>query len=300
MTLHRSHLALLNLLKPASFLIGTILVLQPMARAGDEDTTKVAKDVIQQPPAAPKFFFEAGAAGEFDYHATKFISDGSADFGTAGGSALPAKIQSRDFTSTHDIAAIDGRLQAGYIVNPFISLYSMFSYSHSSGDDSRRLGSVTDVNGAFGAVGGRYDLYGDIGKYQSYTGSLGARITLPRTILDFIHAPKFIFPYVNFSVGGKYLDKQQVRFYSGGVDAVDTSIDLYKDSWVLTSEGGLGYELRLARNFSINLDSNYGYDSKPERGDRDLSGSSTSSFQGINKGGDRFYSSFGLTAVFKF
>ena len=270
-------------------------------RAGETDRSKEAKNVIEQPVRDPRFFVEIGGAGEFDFHATKFISNGSADFGVVGAYSLPTKIQSRNFTSAHETPAIDARGRVGYIVNPFLSVYTMFSFSHAEGDDSRRLGSITDRNGAFGAVGGRYDLYADVGQYQSYSGSLGGRLTLPRTILDLVHAPKFITPYLNFSAGGKYVESQHVRFFGDGrTPLVNTTIDLYDNSWVFTGEGGLGYELKFARNFSVNIDSNYGYDTKPSRGDRRLNGPNNSGFNGVNNSGDRFYSSFGATAVFKF
>jgi hypothetical protein len=285
--------------KTGLFLLAMTLAAGSALRAGPEDATKET-NVIQQPPAEDKFFVEVGAAGEFDYHATKFISNGSANFGAVGLYGLPAQIQSRDFSSTHDVATVDGRLRLGYIINPILTVYTMFSYSHAGGNDSRALGTVTDPSGAFGPAGGRYGLYGDVGQYQSYSGSLGGRVTLPRTILDFIHAPKFIIPYVNFSAGAKYLDSQHVRFYSEGIDAVDTTIDLYGKSWVFTGEGGLGYELKVARNFSVNVDSNYGYDSKPDNSGRILSGATPIGYSGIDKGGDRFYSSVGLTAAFKF
>lgn len=285
--------------KTSLFLFALTLASGCVLRAGEEDVTK-EKSVIEQPQSEARFSMEAGAAGEFDYHATKFISDGSADFGVAGLYGLPAKIQSRDFSSTHDVAAVDGRLRLGYIISPIFTVYTMFSYSHSGGDNSRALGSVTDTDGAFGVAGGRYNLYGDVSQYQAFSGSLGGRVTLPRTILDFIHAPKFITPYVNFSAGGKYLDSQHVRFYSGRIGAVNTTIELYDNSWVLTSEAGLGYELKVSRNFSVNVESNYGYDTKPDRSGSILSGPTPIGYSGINKGGDRFYSSYGLSAKFKF
>ncbi len=271
------------------------------ASAGSDGTPKdPGASIIQQVPFRPKFFVEAGAAGEFDEQVEKFITNGSADFGPAGIGGLPGKIQSRDFNAAHDAGTVDGRFRLGYIVSQYVSIYTMFSYSHSGGNSSRSLGFVTDVNGRFGPVGNRYDLYGDVGQYQSFSQSLGARISLPRTILDAIHAPKFITPYFNISAGGKYVDKQNVRFYTAGIDAVDTTEELYRDSWVFTVEGGLGYEFKLAQNFSINLDSNYGYDTKPGRGGQTVGGSKPSGSRGINKGGDRFYSTVGLSAVFKF
>jgi hypothetical protein len=290
--------------KTYSLLLAAFVATLSCAQAGPEDTASskdVNKNVIEKPVTEPKFYVEIGAAGEFDFHATKFISNGNADFGVVGAYALPARIQSRDFTSAHDAAAVDGRVNFGYIVNPLISVYGGFVYTHDDGDHSRRLGTVIDQNGAFGVAGGKYDLYGDLGQYQSYAGITGVKFTLPRTILDFIHAPKFISPYFNASVGAKYIDDQHIRFYSGTVPAVNTTLDLYNGSFVFTTMGGFGYELKLARNFSINIDTDYGYDTAPERGDRVIDGTpNNTGFRGINNNGDRFYETVGMTAVFKF
>ena len=297
----RSHHSFIHTLKTGTLLLAATAVTALCAHAGtDETTNDKQKNVIVKPVEAPRFYVEVGAAGEFDYHATKFISNGSANFGVVGAYSLPATVQSRDFSSTHDVATIDGRVNFGYIVNPLLTVYGGFIYSHADGDDSRRLGTVTDATGAFGATGGRYDLYGDVGQYQSYAGVLGAHLKLPRTILDFIHAPQFIKPFFNLEVGGKYVQEQHVRFFTTGAAPVNTTINLYDDSAVFTVRGGFGYELKLARNFSINIDSDYGFDTKPGRGDRNLNGPNNTGFSGINNSGDRFYESVGVSAVFKF
>lgn len=283
-------------------LLTVILASVAHGRAGQDESEKPAsKNVIDTPVKEARFYFKLGATGEFDeYHVTKFISDGTADFGAVGRFSLPARTQTRDFASAHDVATVGTRFSVGYVVNPTVSLFVGFGYSHNDGDSSRRLGSVTDVDGAFGAVGGRYDLYGDMGQYQSYAGFAGARLTLPRTLLNLLHAPRFISSYFSFSLGAKYLDGQHVRFYSGGVDAVNTTIQLYDSSVVFTSQGGFGYEFRLARNFSVELDTNYGYDTKPERGDTRLNGRNNNPFQGINQGGDRFFQQVSLSAKLRF
>ena len=320
MSLRLNH-SLIPTLKTCSLLCAATMATAACVQAGTDDTSKdLNKNVIEKPVEAPKFYVEIGAAGEFDYHATKFISNGNVDFGPAGGSigipiaaargkqaveslaySLPARIQSRDFTSAHDVAAVDGNFKFGYIVNPLLSVYGGFTYTHDQGDHSRRLGNFVDVNGAFGAANSSYDLYGDIGQYQSYAGLTGVKITMPRTILDLIHAPKFISPYFKASVGAKYIDDQRIRFYSGSVNAVNTTMDLYNGSFVFTTQGGFGYELKMSRNFSIDIDTDYGYDTAPERGDRQLNGTpSNNGFHGINTSGDRFYETVGLSAVFKF
>ena len=308
--------------KTCTLLLAATVAASLCAQAGIDDTATSSKDVnknvIEKPPSVPKFYVEIGAAGEFDYHATKFISDGNANFGGNGdvfpipgpvvlarpasvlgfpgtlAAPLPAQIQSRDFTSTHDVGAIDGRVNFGYIVNPLITVYAGFVYTHDDGDSSRRLGTVDDVDGVYsGVVGGKYDLYADVGQYQSYSGIAGVKFTLPRTILELIHAPKFISPYFGVSAGGKYLDSQHVRFYSPEV-GVNQSIKLYDPSLVFTTQGGFGYELKIARNFSINVDTNYGYDTKPNHPDNNVG------YSGIDRGGNRLFETVGLSAAFKF
>ncbi len=272
------------------------------AQAGEPDArTTSAKDskdknVIQQaPPADPKFYVELTGAGEFDIHATKFISNGSTFFTGAGGGGLEArKIQSRDFTSTHD-PVTDARLNLGYKVLPYLSLFTGFTYSHANGHE-RRVGSVTDFDGTvLGNPGARYDLYASLGDYQAYSGRGGFKLTLPRTILDFIHAPKAITPYFTASAGGKYIESQDIRFYSGTRPTiVDTGYGtLYGNSWVLTTEAEFGYELKLTRNASVVFESGYGYDTKP-------TGGSLPGINGVDRGGDRLYSTVSLGAKIKF
>ena len=281
-------------IKTGSLVLATLLAASLPAVAGDYTSTASSKDknpIVQPPPAEPRFYVDLMAGGEFDYHATKFISNGSAQFGTFGVDNLPAKIESRDFTSTHDVASVNGRLQLGYKVLPYLSIFAGFTYTHSDGDNSRRLGYVTDASGAFGTAGGRYDLYAGITEYQAYSGMGGFKLGLPRTILDLIHAPKAIKPYLSVSAGGKYLDGQDIYLYSGassgvGVGHVVNSgfLPLYDSGWVFTGEASLGYDVQLTRNFGIILENGYGYDTKPERG------SLPGTIHGTNNSGDRFYS----------
>ena len=319
MPLRLNH-SLIPALKICSLVLAATAATTVCVRAGTDDTSKdLNKNVIEKPATEPRFYVEIGAAGEFDYHATKFISNGTANFGSPVFSIanpptvpivaarhentisnpalpyLPASIQSRDFTSAHDVAAVDGRFNFGYIINPLVSVYAGFTYTHDDGEHSRRLGSVQDATGTFGPAGANYDLYGDVGQYQSYAGIGGVKFTLPRTVLDLIHAPKFIRPYFDLSAGAKYIQSQHIRFTSGGgLDAVDTTIKLYDPSVVFTGQGGFGYELKFTRNFSVNIDTDYGYDTKPQRPDN------STGFSGINRSGDRFYETVGLSAVFKF
>ena len=288
-------------LKTGSLLLATLAASAMPALAG-ETYSASAKDknpVIEKPKTEPRFYVDLLAGGEFDIHATKFVSNGTANFSPT--IPLPGLIESRDFQSTHDIGVINGRLELGYKILPYLSVFTGATYSHSGGNSERPLGYVADPTGAFGAVGGRYDLFAGVGQYQAFAGIAGIKINTPRTLLDLLHIPKAIKPYASLSAGGKFDDDQYIRFYNGaagGVPAgaiVDTGrLSMYRASWVGTFEGELGYDVQLTRNISINLEDGYGYDTKPERGN--LPGA----FSGTNNGGNRLYSTVSLGAKLSF
>ncbi len=285
--------------RAAALFLAASLGLTLSARAGEADVRSSSnrdfknKNVIQQaPPAEPKFYVDLMGGGEFDQHATKFLSNGNAVFG-GGAAPYTAKIQSRDFASTHDFVT-NARADVGYHVLPYLSLFAGFTYSHANGHE-RRVGTVTDVNGtAFGVPGNRFDLYASVGDYQAYSGRGGFKLTLPRTILDFIHAPRAITPYFTASAGGKYIESQELSFFSGTKPRfVDTAYGtLYGNSWVFTTEAQFGYELKLTRNASIILENGYGYDTKPQGGSLPVNG--------VDRGGDRLYSTVSLGGKIKF
>ena len=293
--------SILRPIQVGSLLIAATLGVSIAAQAGDETTTTPSKDgkemnknVIQQaPPAEPKFYVDLLGVGEFDIHATKFINDGTANFGTTA-DPFNAKIHSRDFSSTHD-PVVDARANVGYQVLPYLAVFGGFTYSHANGHENR-VGYVTDDFGAAGLTPGKYDLYASVGDYQSYAGRGGFKLSLPRTVLDIIHAPKFISPYFSASAGGKYIESQDISFYSGTRQRfVDTAYGtLYDNSWVLTAEGDFGYELKFSRNFSVIIEDGYGFETKPTHG---VIGSNIGD---INKDGDRFFSTVSLGARLKF
>ena len=264
--------SILRPLQVGSLLVAATLGVSIAAHAGDETTTsskdgkEMNKNVIQQaPPAAPKFYIDLLGAAEFDYHATKFISNGNANFGTEA-APFDAKIHSRPFEATHD-PVVDARLNVGYQILPYLAVFGGFTYSHANGHEDR-VGYVTNNFGAAGLGPGKYDLYASVGDYQAYAGRGGFKLSLPRTVLDIIHAPKFINPYFTGSVGGKYIESQDVSFYSGTRQRfVDTAYGtLYGNSWVLTAEADFGYELKFSRNFSVIIEDGYGYETKPDSG----------------------------------
>lgn len=303
-TLHPFH-SILRSIQVGSLLVAATLGLSLVAHAGDETVTRSGKEskdknVIEQaPPKEPKFYLTLSGGAEFDIHATKFISDGNAVFGgtpyipAVAGNAYAAHIHSADFSSTHD-PVTNVRTEIGYQILPYLSVFGGFTYSHANGHE-RRVGYVTDDGSAFGIAGNRYDLYAALGHYQAYAGRGGIKLNTPRYLIDLLHLPKALSSYATLSVGGKYLESQQVSFYSGTQPRfVDTAYGtLYGNSWVLTVEGALGYELKLTRNLSVVLESGYGYDTTPERGH--LSG-----VTGTNAGGDRFYSSVSLGGKVRF
>ena len=275
-----------------SLLLFSTVCLAGAVQAG-EDYSKSSKEVVQKPiPAESRFYMSLSAGGEFDIHATKFISNGGGDLGVAGVTSLPTKVQSRDFTATHAPGVINGNLEAGYKINSFATVFAGFTYSHGAGD-SHNVGRVTDPFGAFGPAGGIYDLNAKVSDYEAYTGRAGIKLTLPRTLLDFIHAPKAITPYFSASVGGKYVEEAHARFTAGNF--LNERVGLYKDSWVLTGLATFGYDYRITPAFSVVFESGYGYDTKPER-----SGDRLRFVSGVNDGGDRLYSSVSLGGKIKF
>ncbi len=277
-----------------SLLLLSTVCLATAAQAGtDADYSKSSKQVIQQPVKEPRFYLSLSAGGEFDIHATKYISNGNGDLGVPGAYSLPVKVQSRDFTALHDPGVINGVLEAGYKFNDVITLFAGFTYSHANGD-SHGAGRVTDPSGVFGPVGGVYELNARVSRYQAYTGRAGFKLTLPRTLLNIIHAPEAITPYFSASAGGKYVEATTVRFTAGNF--LDTGrVGLYDSDWVFTSQATFGYEYAFTRNFSAVLESGYGYDTKPERSNARLAGVS-----GVNDGGNRLYSTVSLGAKVKF
>ena len=173
-----------------------------------------------------------------------------------------------------------------------LTVFTGFTYSHAQGD-SHGDGRVSDPDGAFGPVGGVYELNVKVSEYEAYAGRAGVKLTLPRTLLNFIHAPQFIKPYFSASAGGKYIKGSHADFTAGNF--LNQNVNLYEHSFVFTGEANLGYEFELSRQFSVVLESGYGYDTKPDRGDERLG-----SFSGLNGGGDRLYSTVSLGGKVKF
>ena len=261
------------------------LCLAVAAHAG-EDPSKSSKEVIEKPAADPRFYVSLAAGGEFDIHATKFISNGGGDLGVPGAFSLPVKVQSRDFTAVHDPGVINGQLEAGYKLTPEFSVFGGFTYSHADGD-SHGAGGISDPSGIFGPAGGAYELNFKVSQYQAYTGRAGFNLTIPRYVLNLIHAPASITSFISASAGGKYVEASRARVTAGSF--LDDNVGLYDDSWVFTANASLGYNWQVSRCFAVVFESGYGYDSKPERSSDRLSGVS-----GVNDGGSRLYSTVSL------
>ena len=283
------------------------LALTPaLARAGSadfnaRDDSKGSKAVVQPPaPRPPRFYLSLAGGAEFDEHATKFISNGEGSLGAVrlGGAALPIKIQSKDFHNTHEVVA-SARAEAGYRVTDWLSLFVGFTYDHAQGDNAVRFGQVRDPAGLAGDPTAVRDLYANLGNYEAYAGRGGFKLALPRTVLDLIHAPRAIKPYLSYSAGGKYVEPTRAQFFSPGL--LDTgNLRLYDASWVFTTDLQFGYEVALARNATVFFESGYGYDTKLERNNSGGNSPAAAGLSGVNRGGDRFYSLVSLGAKLRF
>ena len=290
-------------LKTGSLLIAALAAAALPAFAGDTTVSSSSKDknpVIEKPNDEPRFYVRLLAGGEFDSAVTSYLTNGNTNFALgravpAGAPAafLPGLFQARDFSESHDPAVVNGRLEIGYQVLPFLSAFVGGTYSHAGGDSQANVGTVIDPFGAYGGfrgAGGRYDLFAGVGQYQAFSGIGGIRLNTPRTFLNLLHIPKAIKPYGVLSAGGKYVDDQNIRFFTADPGIVDTGrLRLFESSWVFTAEAQLGYELDLTRNIAVNLESGYGYDSAPQRG-----GGLPVYYQGLNAGGQRVYSTVSL------
>ena len=286
-------------LKTGSLLLATLAAAALPAFAGDtySASSKDKNPVIEKPTEEPRFYVDLLAGGEFDTGNLDFISNGNANLGLPGGAPLIGLFQARQFQETHDAGVINGRLELGYHVLPFLSVFAGGTYSHAGGNDRANVGTVLDLADNFGSPRGRFDLYAGVGQYQSYSGIAGIKLNTPRTLLDLLHIPRAIKPYAVLSAGGKYVDDQNIRFYTDNPAIVDTGrLRLYEASWVFTTEAQLGYDLQLTRNIGVNLESGYGFDTAPHQGGSSLGGE----YQGINRAGNRLYSTVSLGVKLSF
>ena len=299
----------LRSLKPASLLLAALTAAALPAFAGDTYTSTSSKDknpVIEKPTEEPRFYMELLGGGEFDTGALSFLSNGDAarpapalvsgpNIAPVSFTSRPAYFQARDFSEAHDAAVINGRLNLGYQVLPYLSVFVGGTYSHAGGDHRANVGFVTDAAGAIGPAGMNYNLFGGTGQYQAFSGRAGFKLNTPRTILDLLHLPHAIKPYFSLSAGGKYVDDQNIDFYTENHSFYDTGrFRLFEASWVFTTEATLGYSLQLTRNVGITLESGYGYDTAPEKGGLPVG------YSGINNAGQRLYSTVSFGAHFSF
>ena len=291
-------------LKTGSLLLAAVAAAALPAFAGDTAVATSSKDknpVIEKPATEPRFYVDLMAGGEFDSAVTSFISNGFGSLPATGrgaivpslpGAPLGLNVQARDFSEAHDPAVINGRLELGYKIKPYLSLFVGFTYSHAGGDSRADVGFVQDSFGAFGTAR-NYALYAGVGQYQAFAGRAGFKVTTPRTILNILHIPQAIKPYASFSAGGKHLDEQNIRFFTDDRTIVNTGrYKLYDDSWVFSVEGNLGYDLQLTRNIDVILESGYGYDTAPDSGSLPIAGG--------NRVGSRVYSTVSLGAKLSF
>lgn len=296
-------------LRPVLALAAVLTTLPAAAlRAGSpefnarDDSSKGSKAVVQpSAPPFPRFYISLAGGAEFDAHATKFISNGEGTLDAVrlgGGANLPVKITSKDFHNTHEVTA-SARAEAGYRFTDWFSIFAGFTYDHAQGDSAVRFGQVRDPLGLAGNPAAVRDLYANLGEYEAYAGRGGFTLALPRTLLDFIRAPRAIKPYLSYSAGGKHVNATRAQFFSPGL--LDTgSLRLYDASWVFTTDLQLGYEVALARNATVFFQSGYGYDTKLDRNESGPRSPAAAGLTGVNRGGDRFYSTVSLGAKLRF
>ncbi len=290
-------------LKTGSLLLAALAATALPALAGETTVTTKSTDknpVIEKPKTEQRFYVNLLAGGEFDTGVTDFIGDGKGvppgpPTAVAGIRVTTANIQARNFEETHDAAVINGRLELGYKVKPWLSLFVGFTYSHAGGDSRADVGYVRVTNPLIiPNISQDFALHADVGRYQAFAGRAGFKLTTPRTLLDLLHIPRAIKPYASFSAGGKYVDSQSIRFYTDNPGIVGTYRSrLYDDSWVFSVEGSLGYDLQLTSNLDVILESGYGYDTKPD-------GDNIPGVSGVNTKGSRVYSTVSLGAKLKF
>ena len=123
--LHSSTVSILRSVKSGSLLLAALLGTSLCAQAGtDTSSAKDAKDknVIQQPMIEPKFWIDLAAGGEFDIHATKFLNDSGANFGTV---AIAAREASSRATSNPRTTPRSSTVawRPGYKVLPYLSVF---------------------------------------------------------------------------------------------------------------------------------------------------------------------------------
>ena len=275
-----------------AILVGTSLYVHAGPIQTDSKDYK-NKNVIQQPVEDPKWWVDAGAGGEFDESSDRFLKESDFSVGTAA-NPLTGNLRGKSFSTTHD-PVTNARLEVGYKVLPYLSVFAGFTYSFAYGEGEVPVGSVKDPTGFYGGIpGGKYNVYGNFHQYKAYTGMAGIKLNMPRTILDLIHAPKCISPYFSLSAGGKNIDDQRAQFYAKNGRIFSTNyLLLYDNSLVFTGEANLGYDVKLTRNFDITLESGYGYDTVPDH-------DQIAGIHHTNKDGDRLYSTVTLGAKYKF
>lgn len=268
----------------------SVTLLGSSAFAGPEDSKDAKKQVIEQPDTAPRFYLSLGGSTDFDIHAVYQTVDA---VGTING--LPASIESRTFGATHD-QPFGVHLELGYVINPHWELFGTVYYNGAGGDETR-VGRVADPAGLIGPAGGRYDLDAEFGDYHSVGIQLGARyFFLPKTAR--------LRPYVSLSVGGRYIDSQDITFKVAGASV---SSSFYDDSFSLSTSALSGIEFAVSERFSVGVESGISYHfEQTERDERltpaagKFAGGALNGLQNANDDGDRLYIPVAVYGKFRF
>lgn len=198
----------------------------------------------------PTLVFLVGAGAEINTGATDFLC--REDFGT-----LSDEFRGRrelDFSSVYDVAFAT-RAELGYYITPCFALFAGFTYNHSDASEVTFDDDVTITDPVHVRMA--------IGEYTAYAGRGGFKLYTPESWTDWTGLP--FRSYVTYSAGGKYVEGIGVGLhFIEPQETIDYSYnyDLYKDSWVFTTDMQLGIEYKLGCCTSIGFEAGVGYDSK--------------------------------------
>ncbi len=200
-------------------------------------------------------------------HATKFLNDAGATFVSPGRrAAVPGRIQSRDFTTTHDIATINGRAELGYKILPYLSVFIGLAPTATPTARATAASAASTTRPAlYGVPPGRVQPVRQLRpvpvlrRDRGHQGGPAAHDPRPHPRAE-VHLallqPSRAAASTSMRSGRTSSPRtRQPRQFTGHET-------LYQSGWVGTVEGGFGYDLKLTRNFDVTVESGYGYDTR--------------------------------------
>lgn len=252
----------------------------------------------------PHWFLTLSGGAEADIHFTNFVTNGAAiilpiaipDIGPTNTFLIDSR--NRSFGATHS-PVVTGILEGGYNLNPDFSIFGAVQYSYAQGKNHVRFGEV--INPFVDRRGDRYlfDLYGNFSNYNAGAGRVGAKYFFPETAIAFMMLPPDIRPFARATIGGRYVDSQKLQYFSTSLFR-QMNTNLYNASWVFTTDFQLGVAWIINPFFNLGIQGGAGYDTAPERANRNNSNSFSGFFSGLNQGGARFYIPASLFLTFEF